>query len=397
MGTPPAQAQTYTALYTFTGGTDGGAPGAGVVRDSAGNLYGTTTSGGLASSCSGGCGVVFKLDPTGAETVLYSFTGGADGAHPNGLIRDSAGNLYGTTAGGGFVGVGACSGGCGVVFKLDPNGKETVLHRFRGGKTDGAQTESGVMRDRAGNLYGTTHRGGASNWGVVFKLDPAGQETVLYSFTGGTDGGYANSVPVRDSEDNLYGTTESGGTGKPCGMGCGTVFKLDSAGQETVLYSFGGGTDGVGPWVGPQAGVIRDRAGNLYGTAYGSSTFDCCGTVFKLDPTGAETVLHRFTGGMDGGSPQAGLIRDSAGDLYGTTSAGGISKPCIGGCGVVFKLDPTGTETVLYSFTGRTDGANPQARVIRDSAGNLYGTTTHGGLAGGCGGWGCGVVFKLQP
>jgi uncharacterized repeat protein (TIGR03803 family) len=371
IGTPPAQASTYKVTHKFAGSPgDGACSYAALIRDSAGNLYGTTTSGGAS-----GYGAVFMLDKTGTETVLYSFTDRAtDGLTPYaGLVRDSGGNLYGTTYEGGA--------GVGVVYKLDTAGTETVLHTFTGG-ADGALPYASVIRDAAGNLYGTTAQGGLWNYGVVFKLDKTGKETVLYNFTGGADGGLPRAGVIPDSTGNLYGTTSGGGA-----AGWGVVFKLNKkTGTETVLHTFTGRADGGGP----MAGVIRDSAGNLYGTtsAGGISGY---GVVFMLDKTGTETALYSFTGGTDGATPLAGLIRDSAGNLYGTTNVGGAS----GYAGVVFKVDTIGTETVLHNFTAGADGAFPYAGLVRDSTGNLYGTTCGGGIASGYAG--DGVVFKIKP
>jgi|HubBroStandDraft_6_1064221.scaffolds.fasta_scaffold00165_7 uncharacterized repeat protein (TIGR03803 family) len=394
-----AQPPTYTVLYTFKGRTDGAVPlTAGLIRDAAGNLYGTTGSGGNNLDCSGafppGCGVVFKLDPSGKETALHAFTGGADGGDPNaGVIRDNEGNLYGTTD---FGGSGSLSAG--TVFKLDDTGQETVLHSFCSSSncTDGNGPFAGVIRDHEGNLYGTTLGGGEfctqyGGCGVVFKLDPSGKETVLYNFCPNgfgncTDGSFSTAGVVRDNEGNLYGTTGSGGAN-----GQGTVFRLSPTGTETVLYSFAGGADGASPY----AGVIRDEAGNLYGTTTGGGPSGW-GTVFKVDPAGIETVLYSFTGATDGGLPEAGLIRDEAGNLYGTTFFGGLaSPPCSSFCGVVFKLDTAGTETVLYSFAPNADGINPSAGLIQDAEGNLYGNTQYGGNESCDHPYGCGVVFKL--
>jgi uncharacterized repeat protein (TIGR03803 family) len=389
-----AQAQTaftYEVLYTFAGAADGGVPVASLVRDSAGNLYGTTQDRGTSD-----WGVVFKLDANGKESVLHSFTGGADGATPlAGMILDSAGNLYGTALQGGppcglFT--------CGVVFKIDSTGNETVLHGFTG--TDGANPEAGLLRDSAGNLYGTTSAGG-SGYGIVFKLDSNYKETTLYTFTGAADGGQPLAGLISDSAGNLYGTTQGGGDFSTCiPDGCGAVFKLDPInGNETVLYTFAGGADGRYP----SGDLIQDSAGNLYGTtnAGGASCISSgigCGVVFKLNPvTGKETVLYAFTGGTDGGQPfKASLFIDNAGILYGTTALGGAPGGCGGGgCGVVFKLDPTtGKETVLYTFTGGADGGQPAAGLIRDSSGNFYGTASTAGISGNCG-IGCGVVFRL--
>jgi uncharacterized repeat protein (TIGR03803 family) len=233
---------------------------------------------------------------------------------------------------------------------------------------------------------------------VVFKVTKAGKETVLYTFTGGDDGDYPDSL-IRDATGNLYGTTFLGG-GTGCNVsGCGTVFKMTKAGKETVLYRFTGGDDGAYP-----GGLIRDAKGNLYGTAGGGDMSDCtgCGVVFKLAPNGKETVLHSFTGPPDGRIPE-GLLRDSTGNLYGTTAEGGDSN-CIegGGCGTIFKVDPTGKETVLYTFTGSPDGELPLAVLIMDASGNLYGTTAFGGNPNspcfdGTHITGCGVIFKLAP
>ena len=368
-----APAQTFTVLYSFKGVPDGAYPVAGLVMDGKRNLYGTTSGGGASNN-----GTLFKLDATGKEAVLYSFcmrTNCADGASPVApLLRDKGGILYGTTSNGG-------TSGNGVVFKLDVSGKETVLHRFAGDPKDGATPQAGLIRDGANNLYGTTSYGGSFGDGMVFKLNKANKETVLYDFTGGMDGGNPQyGRLVRDSAGNLYGTTLTGGSFSCGGDGCGTVFKLNKAGKETVFHNFGSQEDGQ-----TYANVIRDTAGNLYGTtAFGGPAGN--GTVFKLDATGTETILYSFIGGTDGGFPYGGLVQDAVGNLYGTTQFGGAS-----GWGVVFKLDPSGTETVLYSFTGGTDGGVPYGDLLRDGAGNLYGTTNLGGASN------FGVVFKLAP
>lgn len=383
-------APSYKVLYTFTGAADGYGPSA-VIQDAAGNLYGTTNGGGKY-----GNGVAFKLDPQGKLEILYTFTGGADGGNPLGVVRDSAGNLYGTVSFGGKYGNGA-------VFKLDRLLQETMLYSFTGG-SDGSNPLAGIIRDTAGNLYGTTGYGGKNSGfgsccGVVFKVKASGMETVLHTFSGPPDGAYLQARLMRDRSGNLYGTTARGGyTGKTCPsgkFGCGVVFKLDPSDEETVLHRFSGGTDGSGG----SSDLIQDAAGNLYGTSGGGKYG--MGVAFKLDPQGRETVLYSFTGGAEGMSP-GGVIRDRAGNLYGTTFWGGDTRTSCAygkdGCGVVFKLDPQGKETVLYTFTGGTDGANPGGNLIQDTAGNLYGTTAYGGnKSGSCpmGNYGCGVVFKL--
>jgi uncharacterized repeat protein (TIGR03803 family) len=341
----------------------GAGPSSGVIRDSEGNLYGTTGAGGAH-----GYGTLFKLSPTGSETVLYSFKGGTDGSGPVGVIEDSAGNFYGTTAKGGTY-------NDGTVFEFSATGSETVLHSFHGGTDDGDLPNGGLVQDSEGNLYGTTYEGGIDDEGTVFKVSATGSETVLHSFKKGDNDGIAPEAGViRDSKGNLYGTTYGGGA-----HGYGAVFKVSPTGTETVLYSFKGGTDGVAPY----AGVIRDSAGNLYGTTrYGGAKG--YGAVFKLSPTGPETMLHSFETITDGVYPIAGVIRDSEGNLYGTTPYGGSKVQ-----GNVFKLSPSGSETVLFSFSGK-DGETPEASLIRDSEGNLYGTTLQGGV-------GAGNVFKLSP
>jgi uncharacterized repeat protein (TIGR03803 family) len=378
---------SYQVLHTFTGGADGAAPYGSLIRDSAGNLYGTTFGGGT-----GNAGTVYKVDTSGTLTTLYPFTGGADGGQPGaGLIMDSEGNLYGTTETGGN---GQSPQGSGVVFKVDTAGMESVLYTFTGG-ADGGSPQAGLVMDSAGNLYGTTPGGGMDTCpfhtpcGVVFELDTVGTETVLHSFTGGSDGADPRAGLIRDSAGNLYGTAYNGGSSK-----VGVVFKLDSSGTETVLHNFKNGPDGGYP----EAGLLRDSAGNLYGTTDSGGTHGK-GVTFKLNAAGKETVLHSFTAGKGGDLfsdlPEAGVIRDSAGNLYGTAPGGGTGSDGVSGGGVVYKLDKAGKETVLYNFSGGADGAFPYGGLIRDSAGNLYGTTTSGGSAPSFNG--CGVVFKLKP
>jgi uncharacterized repeat protein (TIGR03803 family) len=317
---------TETVLYTFTGGTDGGGPFAGLVRDDVGNLYGTTAFGGDVTC---GCGTVFKLDPTtDKETVLYSFTGyPVDGAQPQAsVVRDKVGNLYGVASGGGAY-------GDGIAFKLDTTGKETLLHTFTGG-VDGASSIGELILDGIGNLYGTTFYGGGREFGVAFKLNKSGKLTLLHTFTGTPDGQQPHGGVIRDAAGNLYGTTSVGGAN-----GWGTVFKVDKTGRETVLYSFTGGAGGGRTRGGS---LVRDSVGSLYGTTFSGGGGSCqaggygagCGVVFKLEKTGTEIGLHSFTG-SDGAQPRAGLLRDAAGNLYGTTTEGGAN-----GKGVVFKIVP---------------------------------------------------------
>jgi uncharacterized repeat protein (TIGR03803 family) len=393
---PLAQAQTFTVIHKFTGPPDGGFPNGGVIVDSKGNIYGTTSEGGT-GSCDGGCGTVYKFSPSGKETILYSFTGiNGDGKYPQGeLVRDSAGNLYGTTSGGGTSGT-ACDGyGCGTVFKLNAAGQETVLYNFSGG-VDGATPEAGVVRDSAGNLYGTTKLGGAYGWGTVFTVDESGTESVLHSFDGANgDGGDPVAGLILDSAGMLFGTTQGGGIlNSHCipglEIGCGTVFQVSTAGAESVLYEFTGYSDGNTP----SGNVARDSEGNLYGTSQPQPTPVGYGTIFELDGAGKFTVLHTFTGGEGGADPFAGLIRDSAGNLYGTTyqggSGGSTCQTFDGGCGVAFEYSNEGRFSVLHSFTGGADGGWLFAPLALDSKGNLYGTANIGGI-------GDGTVFKIIP
>jgi uncharacterized repeat protein (TIGR03803 family) len=377
----PGQAQTLSTLYSFTGGTDGGFPFAGLTQDSAGNLYGMTEIGGTGLFGNAfGAGTVFEVDSSGQETVLHNFGETVtDGEFPytGSLFQDRAGNLYGTTEYGGTY-------ASGTVFRLSAKGKEAVFS-FPGG-AKGGFPYAGLVPDDAGNVYGTTYVRGIGcppfGCGIVFKVNSTGKETVLHTFIGGTDGSEPASGLVGDNSGNLYGTTTHGGA-----LDNGTIFKVDSTGKETVLYSFcnlSGCTDGSAPI----GGLVRDGAGNLYGTTFGGGLNDG-GTVYKLDASGNESVLYNFCSQpscADGVQPESGLVRDNDGNLYGTTLLGGASFQ-----GTVFKVDSTSKETVLYGFTGSTDGQQPYAGVIRDSAGNLYGTTPYGGA------YGAGTVFKITP
>jgi len=343
-----------TVLHSFWG-ADGVWPLSSLVRDQAGNFYGTTSNGGTpeGGACFHGCGTVFKLNTTGKLTVLYVFSGGTDGGKPEaGLILDNSGNLYGTTTIGGDLNcrtdnperrmAGKHSytmyeygSGCGVVFKIDPKGHETVLHAFAG-NPDGWYPTGELIRDKKGNFYGVTWFGGTDDVGTIYKMHTSGKVTILYSFQGIPGGEYPNGPPVRDAQGNFYGTTTNGGA-----QNYGTVFKVDSAGKETTLHSFTGGNDGYAPYV----GATRDSAGNLYGvTIWGGGSTGCydlgCGTIFKVDASGIETVLHGFTGGADGSEPEGALIMDKSGNLYGTAPGGGDLSCGGGGCGVVFKLAP---------------------------------------------------------
>jgi uncharacterized repeat protein (TIGR03803 family) len=347
----------------------------------------------------------------GQRKVLYSFTGGADGSGPTGLISDASGNLYGTTElGGNQAGQCLSIGGCGVVFELTPNSDgtwtDTTIHTFLGG-ADGIQPHGSLVLDSAGNLFGTTIYGGTGcsgsyyNCGTVYELSPDGKgswtETIIYNFQGGTDGNYPQAGLVAKSGD-FYGTTGFGANTGCNGLGCGTVFEL-TPGQngtwtEHILYVFQDGADGGEPG----SAVAFDTADNLYGTAAIGGRLTCnppygCGTIYKLAPSpGAwtESVIHTFDCGQTGCFPSTGVAIDGSGNLFGNV-IGGPS-----GYGFVFMLNPsTGALTVLHSFD-LVHGAEPGATPVFDAAGKLYGTTVIGGKGNQLCSHGCGGVFRLE-
>jgi len=397
--TLPAQTQTLTVLHNFTNLPDGGRPAGRLLLDPDGNLFGTTTIGGKI-----GYGSVFKVDASRNLSIFYSFAGPPDGNDPvSGLIRDAAGNLYGTTAHGGTTTVCGTDqpswAGCGIVYKLDPSGTETVLHRFGSNGPDGGFPNGPLALDSSGTLWGSTQVGGEAGCtipippngrmvdvgcGTVFKVDASGIESVVHSFTK-VDGAAPIGGVVQDQALNLYGVTLSGGL-QNCPHAffgsCGTVFKLDTSGQFSTFYSFKGGDGGPDGDI-PESSLILDPAGNLYGTTNAGGSVQCdpihlpgisCGTIFQLTPAGEETVLYSFGGSEAAGFPTNGLVRDAAGNFYGLVS------------GLVLKLDSMGKESVLYTFTGLDIQASGD--LVQDAAGNLYGTTYFGTT-------GDGTVFKL--
>jgi uncharacterized repeat protein (TIGR03803 family) len=400
---------TETLLHRFKSSPDAASPEAGVILDASGDLFGTTIAGGAHPDCPGGyqngCGTVFEIDAAGKERLVYSFAGKPDASEPFDRLLSSNGVLYGTTAVGGNVS--ACytygGDGCGTLFKIDAHGHESLLYQFKGnfgsGNGDGQDPMGGVVSDAAGNLYGSTAYGGKYDYGTLFKITQRGNESVLYSFSGGTDGGRPYSGAILDAAGNLYGVTYVGGN-SGCLTGCGTVFELSSGGALTTLYRFKGKTDGGNPY----GGLVMDAAGSLYGTAQNYGNINCnkrggnpgCGTVFKLNARRKFKLLHVFAGSPDGAVPSENLTLDQKDDVYGTTSFGGDSS-CNGGysCGVVFEVDAHGHESLLHTFTGgKKDGEVPYGSVTRDAAGNLYGTTVSGGV-GPCN-RGCGIVFKIS-
>lgn len=380
----------FKALYSFTGNKGDCEPIAGVVLDKAGNLYGTT--GGALCNGVGSNGTVYELARDGTETVLYLFPP-VSGCGPNALFMDERGTLWGTTE--------ACGvGGYGTIFKITPSGRASIVHTFQGSPDDGCGPDGAMVAAANGNFYGTTLSCGKhSYYGTVFEL--AGRlhrrESLLYSFKGGRDGFYPESGLLSDAQGNLSGTTGYGGKMKLCTVGgfggCGTVFRLSPDGTKTMLYEFKGPPD---DGFIPAANLVMDASGNLYGTTErgghsGCGGYETCGVVFKLAPSGTETVLHIFTDKHgDGGNPLGALTFDGTGDLYGTTESGG-NKGCGIGCGTIFEIAPDGTETILHKFNSARDGANPSAGLTADGKGHYYGTAQGGGA------YGYGTVFEFTP
>jgi uncharacterized repeat protein (TIGR03803 family) len=371
---------------------------AGLILDSAGNAYGAAESGGIYNA-----GVVYELSPTASgpwtETVLYNFKGGAnqDGANPHATLAwDSAGNLYGTTVSGGLENS-SCRTGCGTVYKLTPSAggwQETVLYRFTGG-ADGSVPYAGVTIDSAGNLYGAAVGGGASV-GVVYELSPGDSgymQTVIHTFED-TDGSAPFATPLLGPDGKLYGTTETGGS-----RNAGVVYALSpqsgGAWNFRVLHNFQSGSDGAEPL----SGVILGPKGTLVGTTTIGGTANC-GTAYTLAPNASdpkapwtETIMHTFLGveQQDGENPNL-LLLSPKGILYGTSTGGGVDNP-----GTIFQIVHSAAgwqETVLYSFTAGNDGAYPSSGLAMDAAGNLYGTTLWGGPSGDTTG---GVAFEFTP
>ena len=320
-------------------------------------------------------------------TTLDSFDG-TDGSFPYAGLAQ-AGNLYGTTVSGG-------ANGEGTVFTMTQSGNLTTLHSFLY-YTDGELPYAGLVQGRDGNFYGTTYAGGTNNaGGTIFKITPSGKLTALYSFCSEvvngncTDGSSPDAGLVQDTFGNFYGTTSQGGASGNCGeVGCGTVFKITPSGKLKTLHRFQR-TDGLYPY----AGLVQATNGNFYGTTTegGANTTDCggfgCGTVFKITPSGKLKTLYNFcsqSGCTDGSSPDAGLVQDTNGNLYGTTQGGGANS-----YGTVFTITTSGKLKTLHSFDS-TDGAIPDAGLVQDINGYLYGTTTEGGANGE------GSVFKLLP
>lgn len=378
-----ARATTFHVIHEFAGGPgDGRDPWRGALyRDPSGNIFGTTIFGGAND-----LGTVFKIAPDGSETVLYSFTGGDNGVEPTGVVGDAKGNLYGVVTAPSF----------GAVFEITSGGEYRILHSFKGGR-DGMDPDADPILDGAGNLYGTTMHGGdagsdcsngQNGCGTVFKIAADGKYSIVHAFAGGNDG----SLPIGltlDGSGNLIGATMDGG-GK---RGHGTIYRLAPDGTETILHTFKHFHEGLAPEEPP----TLDASGNLYGTtsAYGEmhphrcAYHDGCGTLFKLAPDGGFVVLHAFTGGSDGAHPSSPLILDGAGNLIGATGTGGDAhcQPVMG-CGTIFRLAPDGTMTILH---GGSERKGSPGALIAGANGVLYGAETS------YDGTGTGSIFKLRP
>jgi uncharacterized repeat protein (TIGR03803 family) len=371
-----SKAQAFKVIHNFTGAAAGGDPVNGFVPDAAGNLYGTASSGGLYNN-----GVAFVVNPKGKETVLHKFKGGADGSSPQGFLeRDSAGNLYGTTAAGGTFGAGTVFEITGLV--------ETVLYSFTG-HPDGANPLAGLIMDSAGNLYGTTAAGGTIGNGTVFKLSPPAKlfgkwtEKVLYSFGNGTDGATPVGGVTFDVSGNLYGTTSAAGA-----YGFGTVFQLTpgTSWTENTLHDFQNANDGAIPY----AGLIADASGNFYGAATEGGV-NGGGTIFELSPANGSwnfSVIYSVPGWGISGSFRNVVFDPSSGKLYGTTHCDGDYNS-----GTVYALTPSGGSwnySLLYTFTGGRDGLYSFSNLVLNQ-GKLYGTTKYGGTTNS------GVIFSVTP
>jgi uncharacterized repeat protein (TIGR03803 family) len=347
------------AIYSFSGGNDGGQPN-GLAQGADGNFYATTVNGGTNFS-----GSVFAMTPGGSLMNLYSFSGGNDGASPfSTLLAGPSGNFYGTTFQGG-------TNDNGTVFSVTSNGILNTLVQFNG--ANGDLPYAGLSAGPGGNLFGTTYQGGGIGFGTAFEMSTNGALSTLYSFGGKGDGGLPYAGVVQGGDGNLYGTTFQGGL-----YGAGGVFRATTSGTLTNLVSFNG-TNGASAY----GGLCQALDGSLYGTTYlGGATGN--GTVFRMTTAGVLTNLYSFRGGADGGNPTAGLILGSDGNFYGTTTFGGTY-----GEGTIFRLAPGGTPATLAAFDG-FDGANPLAPLTQGADGNVYGTTSRGGASGQ------GVVFRLS-
>ena len=350
----------FKSLYAFKGGSDGASPYAPLFCGTDGNFYGTTNAGGAADA-----GTVFRMTPKGVESVLYAFADNPDGSGPgaSSVVADAEGNLYGTTQVGGTF-------GNGTIYRVAPGGGETVLYSFSDGD-DGGYPNGTLVIDGTGNLYGTASGGGTHNDGAAFEYSAGGSYSVLHDFAGGSDGIGPEGPLLRDGSGNLFGTTSYGGSNSQ-----GIVYEIAANGQESVLYAFTGGNDGGHP----NGGVIEDSAGNFYGTATNDGV-NGLGTVFELAPGGTLKVLHAFAGETDGAFPYGALVQNESGNLYGTTDQGGVEHQAGTVYRVTLKGRETLFHTFeLSDGDNPTDGL---MAVEESGKFVLYGTTVSGGASNG--------------
>ena len=386
LGSGPKAHGGTNVIYSFAGDEDGEYADTDLAIDKAGNLYGTTVLGG-----DFGSGTVFQLSPSPngwVHTVLYSFTGSADGGEPyKGVTLDAEGNLYGTAVTGGS---GSCEGGCGVAYKLEHRTwTESVVHAFTGGD-DGSGPGARLTIDGQGNLYGMAPTGGANGLGTIYQIQPNGNSwtfKVIHTFTGGSDGSSGSAGQMLLRGGLLYGAATAGGI-----YSKGTVFSLKPTHTGEwifkTIYSFRGQPDAGFPY----GGLLFDGAGRLYGTTYYDGAYNL-GAVYELFPQQVgewkERVLYNFQGGGDGQNSISNLVLDASGNLYGTTSEGGL------GSGVIFQLTPTAnarwSESVPHQFQGPPDGAFAYNGMVADASGNFYGATVHGGADGE------GAIYQFTP
>jgi uncharacterized repeat protein (TIGR03803 family) len=379
----------YKLLYSFKGGSDGQLPFAGLIFVK-GLLYGTTSNGGCSESpcCTNGCGTVFRMSTTGSKKVIYSFKGPPDAEWPQFALLNLNGTLYSTTQGGGS----GCSGdGCGTVFSITTSGAESVLYSFKGG-TDGESPFASLIAVN-GKLYGTTYFGGGSTrcaggCGTVFEMDTSGRERILHRFRGYPHDGEGPIGALVAVNGELYGTTWIGGSGASC-HGCGTIFEVSTSGKERVLYNFNGPPDGENP-----EGALVNVGGALYGTTtLGGTGTGCtsygCGTFFRLIPSSMSesySVIYSFVGGRNSMEPNGGLLPLN-GIFYGT-AAGGNKCGSNATCGTVFDVSKSGKERLLHRF--HQGGGGPGWPLVARN-GLIYGTTFYGGASK------VGAVYSIEP
>ena len=372
-------------LYSFSNGEDGGYPYAALVQGPNGNFYGTSRGSSTFVAGTDSIGTVFEITPDGSLTTLYAFTNGMDGANPTaGLVMGTNGNFFGAAETGGIIGWGGPLGqygrilggtlGWGTLFTITPDGDFTPLCAFPG-ESEGANPGAGLIQATNGLFYGVTERGGTNDDGTVFQMSADGTITPLYSFTARNDGAVPIAALTQGSDGNFYGTTYEAGISN-----AGAIFKITPTGALTILHTFTNGIDGGHA----SAPLIQGTNGNFYGTTSTGGGKNGSGTVFQITPAGVLTTLHSFTNGSDGAYPTGGLLQGADGQFYGTAGSGGTN-----GDGTVFKITAGGVLRTIYSFKGALSGKGPSATLTSGNDGNFY------GVCGGGGASGYGTVFKI--